>query len=71
MKNTSRSACGLLDYVAGVVLLLFLGLLVPREQAENMHAFPDAVRAATFHPEATYTAHRGPVGSTLPPRSGG
>ena len=71
MKNSFRSTGGLPDYVAGVILLLFLGILVPKEQAERVRAFPDAVRAATFHPDAVYTAHRAPVGSTLLPRSGG
>lgn len=68
MKKTSRQSWGLLDYVAGGVLLLVLGSLVPKETVENVYFFPNSVRAATFNPDATYTAHRAPVGSILLPQ---
>lgn len=71
MKKTTRQSWGLLDYGAGMVLLLILGCLVPKETVENVYLFPNSIRAATFNPAATYTAHRTPVGSTLLPRGGG
>lgn len=68
MKKPTRQWWGLLDYVAGGVLLLILGCLVPKETVANVYLFPNSIRAATFNPDATYSAHRTPIGSTLLPR---
>ena len=47
LKKRRRESWGLLDYLFGLILLIFLGTLVPKEAA-SFSAFPDSARAATF-----------------------
>lgn len=42
-----RDCWGLLDYLFGLILLILLGTLVPKE-ASDFFPFPDSARAATF-----------------------